>query len=64
MAIPYLPHMCEDALRERRTKLRPHPHTMQQSVDSASSFDLEVKVKTEEMEETDIFEGKRDSVGR
>ena len=59
MAIPYLPHMCEDALRERRGKLR---RTVQS--ESTSSFDQGAKVKLEEMDERDTYERKRDSVGR
>lgn len=61
MAIPYLPHMCEDALRERRGKLR---RTVQQKSDSTSSFDQGAKVMLEEMDERETFERKRDSVGR
>ena len=61
MAIPYLPHMCEDALKERRGKQR---RAVQRKSDSTSSFDQEVMSKMEEVDEREIYETKRDSVGR
>ena len=59
VAIPYLPHMCEDALRERRGKLKRTAQT-----ESTTSFDQGAKIKLEEMDEKDSSERKRDSVGR
>ena len=59
VAIPYLPHMCEDALRERRGKLKRTAQT-----ESTTSFDQGAKIKLEEMDEKDSNERKRDSVGR
>ena len=63
MAIPYLPHMCEDALKEKRGKLRLQGY---QKSDSTSSFDQEAKEKMSEMSEGGSFERRRsrDSVGR
>ena len=64
--MPYLPHMCEDALKERWVKLRSRGH-LQTKAESATSFDQEARAKMEEMsEERENGDGKskRDSTAR
>ena len=62
--MPYLPHMCEDALKERKAKLWSRGHVNLKS-QSTTSFDQEAKVKMTEMNlERENNEGKRDSTSR
>ena len=64
VVIPYLPHMSEDALKERKSKLRSRAHLKQNAdLQSTTSFDHEAKVKMAELNQ-DSRDGKRDSTAR
>ena len=66
VAIPYLPHMCEDALRERKGRGRFRGHMRRDTSDSSvgTSFDFEAKSKLAEMNENESHDSHRDSVAR
>ena len=61
VTIPYLPHMCEDALKEKKSKQRSHAHVKRKTQASATSFDLEASVK---MSEDSVDGGRKSSTGR
>ena len=64
VAIPYLPHMCEDALRERKGRGRLRGHIRRETSDSSTSFDFEAKSKLAEMTGNESHDSRRDSAAR